>query len=527
MKFYTPIIIVLFAISLIILQFSACLSPVKPDFAPRIKFDGNIKTEGTRNLDTKIIMYVVAVRESPLTYQWYKDNHPIEGASADSFVIDSLTIKHEGIYKCEIGSKSSIVSSNPYRLRIKENKQEALLENNPPEFKDSLPHDSCKIDEGDTLTIKFEAIDENNDGITYKLTKNTLPKPETTVFDTASKTLSWISKQGDKGTYKIVIKTSDGKTAIEKAVDIIIGKVNLNPRITISNVNQDDTVSIYENETLQFTAKISDPNTEDEPIFDEPENMPEGAVFDKSTGKFTYTPKYDVSSDSSNKIFNAITFHATDNAAENPLKTKFVFHIAVRDKKFLITAKSDTGGGIDPSGTINAEPGKDYMFTITPIEGWTIKEVLVNNNHKGMINSYTFKNIQQNNTIKAVFEKKSYTLTISSDDNGKAVPEGEIQLTPDSSIILTVSPNTGNRFEKWEILQGNPEINKISVDTFEVRIKNESTTIKTCFIENDAIIKYIAVGSSHIHYLKYDNTLWAAGNNTYGQLGDGTIRTGR
>ena len=603
MKFYTPFVIMLSVLSVLIFLFNSCLTPVKPDFTPRIEYDGNIKTDKSPEPGTKFTMYIVAVCENPLGYQWYKDNHPVEGAVADSFVINSLTVKHEGIYKCEVRSKSSLIYSKPYRLRLKENEQEPLLydrgaifssgnsqlnrpfflyikpnrdfpltyqwykndtiinqgtgdtlyfkalsnnnignyfceveyndrtvrslyykieiENKPPEFRDSLLHDSYQIDEGDTLTIRFEAIDENNDGIVYKLTKNTLPKPETAVFDTASKTMSWISRQGDKGIYKIVIEASDGKTVTEKVIEIGIGKINLNPRISIININRDDTVSISENDTLQFTVKISDPNTEDKPVFNEPENIPEGSIFDKSTGKFTYTPKYDVASDISNKIFPAITFHATDNAAKNPLQTKFIFHLLVRDKKLIITAESDTGGGIDPSGTIKAEPGRDYTFIITPDKGWAIKGILVNGIEKGAINSYIFKNIQQDNTIKVLFEKIIYTLTISSDDNGKADPEGKIHVDPDSSIKLTVNPKPGYKFNKWEILEGNPEIKKLSSNTFEVRLTNESTAIKALFFEKISV-KYTASGSRHTLFLKSDNTLWATGYNKYGQLGDGT-----
>ena len=393
--------------------------------------------------------------------------------------------------------------------------------NKPPEFKDRFPNDSYQLNEGDNLTIQFETIDENNDEVTYKIIENTLPRPESLVIDMQSKTLSWTSNQGDKGRYKIIIEASDGMSTVKKEVDIGIGNVNLPPRIFISEVNQNDTVFVSEQGTLQFTAKLFDPNKEDKPTFTTPENMPGGAEFDNSSGVFTYTPAYDVSTEHLEKVFDNVTFHATDNAVENPLRATFVVHVTVRDKKFLITAESSTGGSIDPSGIIKAEPGKNYTFSITPQKNWNIEEVLVNDKNKGAVNTYTFENIQQDNSIKALFKKIRYTISISSDEYGKVNPEGEFHVALDTSIIITVNSNSGYGFEKWEILKGNPEINNISADTFKVSIKNESTAIKALFLEK-VTIKCIAAGSYYSHFITSDNTLWATGDNQYGQLGDGT-----
>lgn len=656
MKIQHTIILLLLGLLIIVLQFSFCAPPTRPDFPPRLLNDKYLRTGETPELGQKFVMYIEAEGDYPLTYKWYRDDVVIEGANNDSFVIDSLISEDEGVYKCKVTAKSASVFSNPYKLQIKRDNQEVLLENNgmvfssgkpklnkpfvlyikpannlqltyqwykdfelikqatndtllfwnisntdhgsffckvnhnyqterslyyileignnspvwnndkmsvtinagatlqlslkdscndedndtlsftlmpgkpdndlvnnsiyefrsnpddrgeynvsikasngnvesigtiqiiinqenkPPEFKDSLPHASYQLNEGGNLTIKFEAIDVNNDEVTYMLSENTLPRPETTVFDTKSKTLTWVSRQGDKGKYKIMIEASDGKTTTKKAVDIGIGKVNLPPSISISDVNPDDTVDILESKTLQFTVKISDPNTEDKPTFNEPENMPKGASFDKSTGIFSYTPEYGVSSESINKTFHTITFHATDNAVESPLQAKFVFHITVQDKKFKINATSAPGGSIDPIGTIKVEPGDSCRFIFTPKVNCKINRVLVNGNDLGTVNSYTFRNIEQNNTIRAIFEEKTYSLEIFSDAYGIMDPEGSIWVKPDTSIMITVDYSKPDyRFEEWEILQGNPEIKKLSIDTFEVRITDEITIIKAWF----------------------------------------------
>ncbi|MGD9202300.1 MAG: hypothetical protein PVI26_12105, partial [Chitinispirillia bacterium] len=557
-------------------------------------------------------LYIKPQKNLPMTYQWYKNDTIIEQATDDTLHFKALSKNNQGKFYCEVICNNNKDSSLAYIVEIGNNppvwvneimsvridagsllklslfdscndgdddqlsfilldgkpdydsiKDQGIYEyqsnpqdkgefnvlikasdgnvssigiikilvhqeNEPPEFRDSLPHDSYQLNEGDNLTIRFEAIDKNNDKVIYKLSQNKLPRRDEVIFDTTSKTLSWTSKKGDKGVYKIEIQASDGKLTTEKSIDIGIGEINLPPRISISNVDTGDTVHITENETLEFTVEISDPNRNDNPTFNTPENLPEKASFDLSSGKFTYIPGYDVSSEKSNKIFHSIVFIATDNAAKNPLHTKFVLHINVRDKKFLITAESDTGGSIDPSGIIKAEPGKDYTFTITPRKDWKIKDVLVNGSKKGAINKYTFTEVKRNNKIKAVFEEIIYTLAISSDENGKVDPEGEIKTGPDTSIIVTVKPDKGYIFKEWKKLKGNPEIKKLSNsnDSFEVHIKKESAEIKGLFIKilKKFTAKSIETGESHTHFLKADNTLWSSGRNRYGQLGDGTTK---
>lgn len=69
---------------------------------------------------------------------------------------------------------------------------------------------------------------------------------------------------------------------------------------------------------------------------------------------------------------------------------------------YTITASAGEGGSIDPSGEIKVNAGESRTFTITANEGWHIKDVTVNGESKGAVDSYE---MSEEGTITATFEK--------------------------------------------------------------------------------------------------------------------------
>ena len=76
-------------------------------------------------------------------------------------------------------------------------------------------------------------------------------------------------------------------------------------------------------------------------------------------------------------------------------------------KEYKITASAGKNGSIYPDGEKIVKEGEDITFTITPDSGYKISDVIVDGESKGAEESYTFTNVKENHTIKAVFEKKS------------------------------------------------------------------------------------------------------------------------
>ncbi|MGA9236326.1 MAG: fibronectin type III domain-containing protein, partial [Desulfobacterales bacterium] len=69
---------------------------------------------------------------------------------------------------------------------------------------------------------------------------------------------------------------------------------------------------------------------------------------------------------------------------------------------FTITATPGNHGSISP-GTVSVEQGSGKTFTITANSGYEIADVVVDNQSKGAVNSYTFNNIAANHIITATF----------------------------------------------------------------------------------------------------------------------------
>lgn len=85
------------------------------------------------------------------------------------------------------------------------------------------------------------------------------------------------------------------------------------------------------------------------------------------------------------------------------------------DTYHKITVTQTDGGKISPRGVegeVWVPSGKDQTFTITPDQGYHIKDVEVNGESKGAIKEYTFENVTGDNTITATFaENPAVTIT--------------------------------------------------------------------------------------------------------------------
>ena len=70
-------------------------------------------------------------------------------------------------------------------------------------------------------------------------------------------------------------------------------------------------------------------------------------------------------------------------------------------EQVTITSQAGEGGTI--SGTASVDKGATVTFFITPYNGYTIKDVIVNGVSQGPVSSYTFTNIEADATIVATF----------------------------------------------------------------------------------------------------------------------------
>ncbi len=75
------------------------------------------------------------------------------------------------------------------------------------------------------------------------------------------------------------------------------------------------------------------------------------------------------------------------------------------NQSYSITVTAGDGGSISPSGNVSVVEGKDKTFTFTAKEGYIISDVLIDGKSVGIVDSYTFKNMDAAHTISVKFVK--------------------------------------------------------------------------------------------------------------------------
>ena len=72
---------------------------------------------------------------------------------------------------------------------------------------------------------------------------------------------------------------------------------------------------------------------------------------------------------------------------------------------YTIKASADNGGIISPSGNVSVKRGDDQTFSINPINGYRISDVIIDGKSVGAVSTYTFDSVKANHTIQVKFVK--------------------------------------------------------------------------------------------------------------------------
>ncbi len=113
---------------------------------------------------------------------------------------------------------------------------------------------------------------------------------------------------------------------------------------------------------------------------------------------------------------------------------------------FVITASAGTGGSISPSGSVVVNEGATQVFTISPLSGYVIGNVVVDGVSQGAIARYTFTNVQSAHTIVASFVTNTgvaYTITATAGAGGFITPSGAVVVNQGATQVFTIAGNTG------------------------------------------------------------------------------------
>ena len=142
-----------------------------------------------------------------------------------------------------------------------------------------------------------------------------------------------------------------------------------------------------------------------------------------------------------------------------------------------IHAGAGNGGSVSPSGEVNVRAGSDAVFTITPDAGYAVASVLVDGTNVGAVTGYTFRNVQEDHSISALFSRLSFSVTASAGQGGSISPSGTTSVTYGGSVTYAVTPSAG--YEIANVVVDGRGVGSVGSYTFSnVR---ESHTISASF----------------------------------------------
>jgi len=111
---------------------------------------------------------------------------------------------------------------------------------------------------------------------------------------------------------------------------------------------------------------------------------------------------------------------------------------------FTITASAGTNGSISPSGSVAVNGGANQTFTITPLTGYHVADVLADGASVGVVTTYTFTSVIANHTIAASFAINTFTVTPSvAGGSGSINPSTQQIVSYGSNMAFAITPSAG------------------------------------------------------------------------------------
>ncbi|MEL6823087.1 MAG: hypothetical protein AAFP70_15110, partial [Calditrichota bacterium] len=110
---------------------------------------------------------------------------------------------------------------------------------------------------------------------------------------------------------------------------------------------------------------------------------------------------------------------------------------------YEITASSGANGSISPDGVVEVDLGLDRAFTMTPISGYQVADVLVDGVSVGAVSSYTFSAVNSNHTISVTFEPQTFQIDAIAGTGGSISPSGTVNITGGTDQLFTITPDVG------------------------------------------------------------------------------------
>jgi hypothetical protein len=141
--------------------------------------------------------------------------------------------------------------------------------------------------------------------------------------------------------------------------------------------------------------------------------------------------------------FSVVATDKVGNAKESTI-TVTRLQVPAAGPDYTITATATTGGSIYPAGAVPIVAGGTQVFSFTPNPGYKVSYIAVNGVTKSAASSYTFTNVNANQTIAVAFEIITYTVVVTQSANGTITPVVKnINIPAGTTKTYSITPNNG------------------------------------------------------------------------------------
>ena len=132
-------------------------------------------------------------------------------------------------------------------------------------------------------------------------------------------------------------------------------------------------------------------------------------------------------------------------------------------------------GSISPAGTVKVDYGTNQTYTIIPVTGFKILDIIVDNISMGALTSYTFRNVTTDHTISAKFTPITFTITGSSGSNGSISTEGISTVIYGTNQSYDITPDIG--YQVSEVMIDNTSAGAPLSYTFQNITNNHTISV--------------------------------------------------
>ena len=141
-------------------------------------------------------------------------------------------------------------------------------------------------------------------------------------------------------------------------------------------------------------------------------------------------------------VFNSSPYTLRNISATHTVTAYFV------QKTFSITESHGENGSISPLGVTPVNCGDSVVYTISPNTCYRTVSVTINGETNiGVVNSYTFHNVQAHQSITATFAMLQYAIEASAGENGSITPSGSVTVNCNGSQTYSISANVNYKID--------------------------------------------------------------------------------